>query len=313
MIILVLMAGYEKDAQNIFDKLFKYYQEHPSKRSKHLMSWAQGKDCLKFEESSAADGDIDIAFSLLLADAQWKTQGRINYLQEAQKIINSIKIQEINHETFNILQSNSIEPDSKDYFDMRSSDFIPSELRSFIFTDSVTWQKVLTNNYNLFIRMQKKFSEGPGLIPDFIQHISIQPRPANQFYLESKYDGEYNFNASRVPWRIATDYIINGEKLANSFIVPINKWIRETTGNNPDNISAGYTLKGEDIKSRNFESLSFITSFAIAAMIDKKNQTWLNKLWDYITGFKISEFGYFDNTLKMLSLIILSSNYWSPK
>ena len=76
MIILVLMSGNDKSEQNIFDGLFKYYIEHPSKRNKYLMSWAQSSDCYKFEESSATDGDIDIAYSLLLANAQWTSSKR---------------------------------------------------------------------------------------------------------------------------------------------------------------------------------------------------------------------------------------------
>ena len=94
---------------------------------------------------------------------------------------------------------------------------------------------------------------------------------------------------------------------------PINKWIQETTGNNPDNISAGYTLAGDDLKTRNFEALSFICPFAIAAMVDKKNQARLNKLWDYTTNFKLKDFDYYDNSIKMIDLIILSHNYWTPE
>lgn len=312
MIIVVLMSGYDTTAQNIFDGLFRYYKEHPSKRSNNLMSWAQSKDCFKFEESSAADGDIDIAFSLLLANSQWENSGKINYLKEAKKVIDAIKAQEINEKKFNILQSNSIEPDSKDYFDMRSSDFIPSEIRTFMFTDNKTWSSVLDNNYKLFSFLQKKYSKEIGLVPDFIQNINSTPKPAKKFYLESKYDGMYNYNACRVPWRIATDYIMNGDKRAKQFVEPINKWIKETTENNPDNISAGYTLSGDDLKTRNFEALSFICSFSISAMADIKNQSWLNKLWDYITNFKLKEFDYYDNSIKMLSLIILSHNYWTP-
>jgi endo-1,4-beta-D-glucanase Y len=277
------------------------------------MSWAQSKDCFKFEESSAADGDIDIAFSLLLANSQWSNSGNINYLEEAKNIIKAINEQEINEKTFNILQSNSIESDSKDYFDMRSSDFIPSEIRSFMFTANKTWSSVLDNNYKLFNFLQKTYSKEIGLVPDFIQNIGSKPKPAKKFYLESKYDGIYNYNACRVPWRIATDYIVNGDKRAKQFVEPINKWIRETTENNPDNISAGYTLSGVDLKTRNFEALSFICSFSISAMVDIKNQAWLNRLWDYITNFKLKEFDYFDNSIKMLNLIILSHNYWAPE
>ena len=43
-----------------------------------------------------------------------------------------------------------------------------------------------------------------------------------------------------------------------------------------------------------------------------ENQEWLNKLWDYITRFKLRDFDYYDNSIKMINLIILSGNYWAP-
>lgn len=314
MMILVLMSGKDTSEQNIFDGLFRYYTEHPSLRNKYLMSWAQSDDCYKFEESSATDGDIDIAYSLLLADAQWTSNGKVNYIQEAAKIIKAIREQEINSKFYNILQSNSIEYDSPDYFDMRSSDFIPSEIRAFSIADSSnTWNKVLDANYKLFNHLQKTYSDEAGLVPDFIQNINSKPKPAKRSYLESRYDGVYNYNACRVPWRIATDYIIYGDKRAKKFVEPVNKWIRETTGNTPDNISAGYTLAGDDLRNRNFEALCFISSFAIASMVDSKNQLWLNNLYDYIINFKLKDFDYYDNSIKMLNLVILSHNYWTPK
>ena len=58
--------------------------------------------------------------------------------------------------------------------------------------------------------------------------------------------------------------------------------------------------------------MSFIASFAVAAMVDTKNQAWLNKLWDYIVSFDIDQFDYYDNSIKMFNLIILSGNYWVP-
>ena len=196
---------------------------------------------------------------------------------------------------------------------MRSSDFIPAELRSFSSIDSSSiWKKVVDSNYSLFLFLQKSFSKDAGLVPDFIQHINTKPRPADMFYLESKYDGSYNYNACRVPWRIATDYILHGDIRSKQFVEPINTWIRTTTNDDPDNISAGYTLAGIDLKTRNFEALSFISPFSISAMVDSKNRIWLNKLWDYIINFKLTDFDYYDNSIKMRSLIILSHNYWAP-
>jgi hypothetical protein len=105
---------------------------------------------------------------------------------------------------------------------------------------------------------------------------------------------------------------MNGDKRSREIVGKINKWIRETTQNNPDNISAGYTLAGDDIRTRNFEAMSFIASFAVSAMVDSKNQLWLNKLWDYILSFDLDQYDYYDNTIKMLDMIILSGNYWEP-
>jgi endoglucanase len=313
MIIVAYMAGIDSLSQRTFDGLLNYYLEHPSKRNNWLMSWAQNSICVRDEESSASDGDIDIAYALLLANVQWPGKGKVNYLQIAESIIGAILDQEINRKTQTVLESNSIESDSRDYNDMRTSDFIPSQFRAFYAASHNTeWLKIIDSCYKIFRYLQENYSPEAGLVPDFIQGLNHKPRPAGKHYLESRYDGLYNYNACRVPWRIATDYIVSGEKRSKAFIEPINKWIRETTSGNPDNISAGYTLEGHDLKKRNFEALSFISSFAVSAMLDAKNQQWLNKLWDYILHFKLKDFDYFDNSIKMLNLIILSHNYWVP-
>jgi endo-1,4-beta-D-glucanase Y len=313
MMIVALMAGFDDSAKTIYDGLYYYYKSHPSKTNPHLMAWAQDKN-FKDEASSATDGDLDIAYSLLLADVQWKSDGAINYISEAREMIAAIMKHEINHTTFSILLSDAVEHDSHDYFDTRSSDFMPAHCKAFRnATNDEDWNKVIDNNYKLFDLLQNQFSKEAGLVPDFITHINTTPKPAPARYLESRYDGYYNYNACRVPWRIATDFIINGDKRSGKFIEKINAWIKETTQQNPDNISAGYTLGGDDLKSRHFEALSFIAPFAVAAMINKNNQQWLNKVWDYIIHFSLDEFDYYDNTVKMINLIILSGNYWKPE
>ena len=103
-----------------------------------------------------------------------------------------------------------------------------------------------------------------------------------------------------MPWRIATDYLLTGDLRAKAINDKINRWIRETTKGNPDNISAGYTLAGNDIKGRYFEALSFIGPFAVSAMVDKKNQQWLNAVWDYLVNFKLKDYDYYDNSIKLI-------------
>jgi len=314
MLIVALMAGYDTAARTIYNGLYHYYKAHPSKSDPYLMAWAQKKDCRNIDGSSATDGDMDIAYSLLLADAQWGSHDGIDYRREATRMMSSIMHQEINQKTFSILLSNSVEHDSKDYFDMRSSDFMPAHFRIFrSVSGDARWDKVIDNNYKLFQYMQKTYSPEAGLVPDFITKIGTQTKPARPHYLEARYDGAYNFNACRMPWRMATDYLLYGDPRAAGMLGKINRWIRTTTSGNPDNISAGYSLAGEDLKNRYYEALCFIAPFCVSAMIDKENQTWLNKVWDYMVHFPAKEFDYYDNSIRMICMLILSGNYWAPE
>jgi endoglucanase len=311
MVITALMAGFDPSAKTTFDNLYRCYKAHPAARGKHLMAWAQytgGKDV---DNTSAADGDMDIAYALLLADKQWGSNGAINYLNEAKAIIADVMRYEINPQTWSVILSDAIEPESNDYFDTRTSDFMPANFKAFsMATGDKRWDKVIDNNYKLFRHMQDAFSPDAGLVPDFIVHINKNPKPASPHYLESRYDGEYNYNACRVPWRVGLDYLLSGDSRSKAFVQKINKWIRETTSNDTFNLSAGYSLAGNDLKHRYFEALSFITPFAVSAMVDKDNQQWLNKLWDYTVQFKMKDFDYYDNTIKLLNIIIISGNYW---
>src|SRR5260221_756655 len=345
MMIVALMAGYDSEAQATYDALYHFYKSHPASTSPHLMAWMETKDCQSLDGGTATDGDMDIAYSLLLADAQWGKHSSIPYREEALGMINAIRHQEVNPETYIVMESNGWTKKSKDYFDMRASDFMPDHLRAFRkASGDAFWDTAVVNNYRVFRYLQDTYSPEAGLVPDFIRQIHVstpsqQDMPlvtrgdgeatcsnlpetaavekisavhAQPHYLESQYDGLYNFNACRVPWRVAADYLLSGDPQAAAFLAKLNPWIKSTTKGNPDNISAGYNLSGEDLPHRYFEALCFICPFAVAATASPDNQLWLNKLWDYIVHFQRKDFDYYDNSIKMINMIILSGNYWPP-
>lgn len=313
MVITALMAGFDRDAHRVYDNLYRYYHAHPTHRSHYLMAWAQRNNGRDVDMTSAADGDIDIAYSLILADRQWGSKGAINYRQAAKNMINAIMQYEINPKTWTVIMCDGIEHDSRDYFDTRSSDFMPSHFKAFeAFTHDSRWQKVIDAEYRLFISMQNRFSPDAGLIPDFIVDLNTTPKPAPRHFLESKYDGEYNYNACRDPWRIATDYLLTGDIRSKHLVSRINRWVKSTTDSDTYNLSAGYTLAGDDIKGRYFEALSFIAPFGVSAMVDGRNGIWLDKVWKYLLGFKMKDFDYYDNTIKLWDMIVISGNYWKP-
>lgn len=317
MMIMAYMAGYDPDAQTCFDGLYAFCRAHPSYVNSDLMAWSQVEDCADEPNggnTSATDGDVDIAYALILAHKQWGSKGQLNYLNEAKKIINAIMKDEVNGLTMTTKLCDCIDSSSNRFYDTRPSDFIPDHFGVFAKTTrDDNWLKVLDEDYYLIWLFQSKFSPDAGLLPDFIEHCNSDPSPADPHYLESPHDGEYYYNACRVPWRITVDYLLSGDKRGKEAIDKINNWIMQKTGNSPVNIHAGYTLGGDPIAGSDYYSPAFIAPLTVAAMVSRNNQVWLNDLYSYLVSSRIEDYKYFDNTLKMLALIVLSGNCWNPK
>jgi endo-1,4-beta-D-glucanase Y len=314
MMIICFMAGYEKEAKIYFDGLYRYYKSHPSNINNNLMDWQQlsCNDIATSDDNSASDGDIDIAFSLLLAHKQWGSDGEINYFSEAVNIINAIMRDDINPAAWTVKLgdwSNSMDPNY--YFGTRTSDFITSHFKSFSFyTDNPNWNLVTDRCYNLVKQIQDNWSPATGLMPDFILNVNTAPVPAGQNYLESIYDGSYYYNACRFPWRIGTDYLITGDNRAKTAVTKINRWLITASDKNVEKISNGYKLDGTPIY--NWNDATFIAPFAVGAMADSSNQDWLNDLYEELINNSIQDGDYYSNTIKLLSMIVISGNYWNP-
>jgi endoglucanase len=315
MMIMCFMAGYENRAKSYFDGLFNYYKSHPSNINSHLMDWQQFTcdDPPDSDDDAASDGDIDIAFSLLLAHEQWGSNGNINYLAEAINIINAIMQDEINQNTWTVkLGDWSNSSDLNYYYGTRTSDFITSHFRVFaIATGNANWNLVIDECYNLINIIQSAQSVITGFVPDFIINTNSTPIPAGQNYLEDIYDGDYYYNACRFPWRIGTDYLINGDNRAKLALNKINSWLINSTSGNILTISNGYRLNGTPIY--NWNDATFIGPLTVGAMTDITNQNWLNMLYEeLITNNDLQDGDYYSNTIKLLSMITISGNYWNP-
>jgi len=314
MMITAIMAGYDTSAQAFFNGLYNFYKSHSSSINENLMDWQQVacNDTPSNDDDAASDGDIDIAYGLLLANIQWGSFGAINYLNEAQTIINAIMQDEINQETWTVKLGDWPDNSNIDYYyGTRTSDFITDHFRSFAcFTDNNNWNKVVDSCYSIINKMQINYSPNTGLLPDFIINVNTNPEPAPPDYLEDNTDGKYYYNACRDPWRLACDYLVNGEINAYNSVNKINYWLKNATSLNVGNISNGYSLNGTAMYSWN--DATFLGPFTVGAMLDT-NQNWINNLYEeLLNGNNISNGSYYSNTLKLLSMIVISGNYWAP-
>ncbi len=316
MVLTALMAGHDPDAQTEFDGLFQYFRDHPTATHDHLMSWYQRTSCVDANgNDSASDGDLDIAFALLLANKQWGSCGTINYLAEAQQVIADIKDGETDTGARYVLLGDWVTPSDTTYYpSTRSSDFMTDHYRSYqAATGDSAWTGLLDRTYTIVDSLQSSASPSTGLLPDFVKSPLTTPQPAPPHFLESANDGAYGYNACRDPWRLATDFLVSGDARAKTAVQRIDTWIRDTTGGDPSAIKSGYQLDGTMISGADYLSMAFVAPLGVGAMVDATNQTWLNDVWDLMVATPITTDGYYENTLKTLALVVMSGNWWAPE
>ena len=190
---------------------------------------------------------------------------------------------------------------------------MPDHFRAFqTATGDTRWAAVINECYDIIDTIQTKYSSSTGLIPDFVVNLNGALKPASANFLEGSDDGKYYYNSCRVPWRLTTDYLVAGETRAQTSINKINTWLKSSTSNTPSKIRSGFNLNGSNISGNNYPDPSFIAPFAVGAMDDATNQTWLNGVYDFLLAQPFDSNTYFPNTLTMLDLIVLSGNYWPP-
>ena len=316
MLLAVLMAGADPDAHTDFDGLYRFFRQHPAENNADLMAWRQvsksntgtlteGAD----DRGSATDGDLDIACALLMADAQWGSRGAIDYRKEAVKVIVAIKAAETDTQSHTLTLGSWVDTDSPHWGGLRPSDFMPTHLKTFAaVSGNPQWTQVASASYALLRDFIATYSPKTGLAPDFVTWKSGAYRPAPSGYLEGHNDGCFSYNACRVPWRVGTDYLLSGDQRALALLQPLNAWILDTTGGDPGKINAGYRLDGKPLGKD--DSAAFIGPLAVAAMTDSSRQKWLNALWSDLLRRDPTQEDYFGNTVKLLTMIVISGNWW---
>lgn len=298
MIITALMAGYDANAQMYFDGLMNTYLNNLSGttidyKQLNTMSWVvpdslTNRDGSEYARTtSSTDGDLDIAYALLMASIQWETPSSYadtnkSYMELAKALIQDIHDYLISDTTHRVLmgdwQYGTGDNDKFNQSVTRPSDWMISHFRAFDrVLPSPKWQAAIDEIYRI-LPMVDVHQEG--LVPDFVEDISGYPSPVrivNGYFLEDENDDKYDNNSCRVPWRMALDYIHNGGSEPKNYLERVNDWaaglpqrkIRDdwSTGSDatwatdpdghhmsefPESVNLGYYLDGVSILQRDF-------------------------------------------------------------
>ncbi|MFE6818513.1 MULTISPECIES: glycosyl hydrolase family 8 [unclassified Streptomyces] len=312
MVVAATMAGADPDAKKIFDGLVKWKIDHPSAINPNLLAAEQDVNCRSVNGGDGAtDGDMDVAYGLLLADKQWGSTGTYNYKDLALKHIAAIKKDELNPTTKLLKLGDWSSSGDQYYYITRTSDWMVDHFRAFrTASGDTTWDAVRTAHQTQISRLQSTYASGTGLLPDFVVDTNTTPKPAPGQVLEDPNDGAYWWNACRTPWRIADDAVTSGDATSLAAARKLNSWIKTKTGGDPNKIAIGYKLNGTQISAGS--EAAFFAPFAVAAMTDSGSQAWLDALWNKMLATPIDTSSYFSASIQLQVMITASGNHWVP-
>jgi endo-1,4-beta-D-glucanase Y len=315
LLICALMAGHDPEAQALFDSMNRVRRAFPSCTDPRLMSWAipQTGDPALPAQPPATDGDLDMAYALLLAHEQWGNQNDDHYLAEAKEIIAGMKARFITagrgsfFPRLNIgdpQHAASAPPESKPGLS-RPSDYMIDHMLAFAaVTGDPAWSELAQSSLQILTEVSHPRT---GLVPDFV--VGDPPVPSATGCADEGlgYD-RYDLNSCRVPWRQAVAVAHFGVPRSRAVADKMVSWARRAFDDDPARMTSVFTLAGESKRTRG--AANFTSPMIAAGITSAAHQTWLDQGWDYMKASNPRR--YYAGTLTLLCMLLVSGNWWPP-
>jgi endo-1,4-beta-D-glucanase Y len=311
LVITASMAKFDPGAKTVFDGLLAFVRAHPSHENPALMAAELNDDCADQDgANSATDGDMDIAYGLLLADRAWGSHGKYDYRELALRRINAIKASTVHPASKLMRLGDWSRPDLPELYGVsRTSDWNPQYFDAFEkATEDPDWSAIGAAHRRAITRVQTEYSATTGLLPDFVQWTPSGIAPVRGRVLETRHDGDYHFNACRTPWRIGVDAITTGHESSIAAARKMSRWFRAASHGDPNRIGSGYKLGGERYASA--PDKAFWTPLAVAAMTDPNGQPWLDALWKKMAGSHVQSRDYYGSTIQLQAMLV-TTGVWT--
>jgi len=288
----MLLTAYFGEKER-FDKLFDFYKSKRTSKAHNLMAWDVTCDGVS-DSGSATDGDLDVAFALIVAHYQWGD----NYLDEARDIISILK------ENYFVDCDGlyTMKPGGHwggcDLTDV--SYYTPAYFRIFAEeTKDAFWDTVADDAYTILDNGANAIT---GLVPDWQSYDGVpggNPHSGRVDY--------YGYDACRTPWRISLDYLWNSNEDAKSWCIQISNFA-DSIG--ADSIVDGYDLNGTP--RGQYNNGPFVGGFAVGGMSHSQAMvdSFASRLL-YLDSVGWDD-QYFNLSLRCLYTLVLTGNFWKP-
>jgi len=291
----MLITAYTGDKE-AFDGLYHFYQSKRTVEANQMMAWNVSCEGIN-DPGSATDGDIDVAFALIVAHNQWGG----DYLNEANEVIRVIK-------NTVVIRCDSLLALAPGYSTESETGglwggcnltdiqyYTPAFFRVFARVSAdEDWDQLADDTYSI---LHASAHPKTGLVPDW-QSVSGTPGGNSVRIPYFRYD------ACRVPWRIALDYLWNGTETAGQWCKKVSGWAH---GIGPENIRDGYNLDGTE-NNQGYHNSAFVGGFAVAAMCNSQE---ISNAFGTEMG-KLDDTHWFSLCTRTLYLLTITGNFWEP-
>jgi hypothetical protein len=325
MVLTAMMAGHDPQAQTVFDGMFAVARKFPSILSRYvppkhgigpraenqyLLAYAIGNNCARvFDDHSEVNGDLLFAYALAVADKQWGSTGKVNYLDEMKKTAAAIKLYNMSTLKTPLIGDWATLPGEGMWMTVsKPSNFMLGVFRAFgKASGDMYWTEVVDALQTLIADVHSKYSPMTGLFPRYLMGSRNLP---NSTVLNGRdINARDHFgDVGPLPLWLAADYIGSGDVRTKAALSKITEWLKGKTAGDPSKIVDGYTLAGESIGSKG--TTAFGAPFAAIAAFDAANQAWLDALWKLMsTAPSTSEIA---DTANVLGMLMVTGNWWQP-
>ncbi|MFN6946194.1 MAG: glycosyl hydrolase family 8, partial [Cytophagaceae bacterium] len=294
----MLLAVYAAD-KALFDGLWAYYKANSNGNG--IMHWRINGCSGVSGANGATDAELDASMALLLAENQWPTINTpYDYAVEATTLITKIRDFEMDHARGQAKNGDGWDPNST----CRNPSYqSPAYYRAF--ADHVPgqasfWNNAVNGGYAL---INNNAHATTGLVSDWSDVNGIRNTCNGGF------DG-YGYDACRFPWRMAQDVIWNNANSARTLCDRMTNYLKTQGANN---VRGPVNQNGSGGGAHN---ATFVSTYALAVVgTTTANQAFMNEM--YTRTVQIVDpvqanypSGYFGNTLRAMSLFMMSGNFW---
>jgi endo-1,4-beta-D-glucanase Y len=277
-----------------FDGLLEFYKSKRTTQAYNLMAWNVTCDGI-LDPGSATDGDLDVVFALIVAHCQWGE----SYLDEAKSIIAILKA----YYFLNCYGVYTMKPGGTfggcDLTDI--SYYTPAYFRILAqITQDPFWDTIAEDSYAILLNSA---NDSTGLVPDWHSYDGVpggNPSSGRNDY--------YRYDACRTPWRMALDYLWNGNETAHNWCIKITDFANSVGA---ANIVDGYNLNGT--ARGQYNNSPFVGGFAVGAMCNSQSivNTFAQRLLYLNSAGHDNQ--YFNLSLRCLYMLVLTGNFWKPE